>query len=480
MSMSAAIYAAVIGAVSFPQIVGGPPAIGVNAFSVFCDEVYGVKSLHSPDWSGVGSPMIDTQETHFGNPTMLFGSLDVTNEIGAVVDTDQSAVFNFGGGVFTVEAWVKPVTGLSNYPIFGRHGESLTSTRGWMLSITSTGRLRFDYRTNASSSLQSYTTGSSPPVNLFDGNFHHVCFMRHDSTFYFFVDGIVFGSIAAFFMYNSGTNFPTIGSNSDRRPTMPNRMFMGEVRSSRVARYAPSGFTPPATVFPKDGTGDADFSSVEFIMDWKNRDGIYGGIQMSSAFFSVENRKDFSTTLTLATAPAYPNPITGYNLGFDGTGYTNATSLNNNTGTIPADGRWDFGSEDFTLQLVWGWNGGSLAIGSLVRQFGPITITNPLSTSTASVDISFAGHGTAMVDFGSRSTMRVTITRSGSVVKFFKNTSLLATVNLASPSDTLNGFNVMHYHTNNTDFRGCKFTRGQNVFPDDVIDWEIDDLRIVG
>lgn len=479
MSMSAAIYAAVIGAVAFPQIGGGPPPSAVNAFSVFCDEIYGVKSLYSPNWSGVGCPMLDTQETHFGNPTMLFGSLDFTSEIGAVVDIGSTATFNFGSSEFTVEAWVKPVSGLTRYPLFGRHGEATTTVRGWMLSILSSGRLTLDYRTSSSSTLLSYTTPASPPVDLFDGAFHHVCFMRAGSVFYFFVDGVLFGSLTAVTFYSSTVNFPTIGSNSDRRPTQPNRVFMGEVRSTRLARYSTAGFTPPSAVFPKDGTGDADFASVEFVMDWKNRDGVYGGIQMASDYFSVDNRKDFATILTLANAPSYANPITDYTLGFNGTGYTTASALNNDTSSIPADGRWDFGAEDFTLQLVWGWNGGSVAIGTLSRQFGPISITNPLTTTTASVGVSFAGHGSAVVDFGSRGTMRVTITRSGSVVKFFKNTVLIATVNLASASDTLNPFNAMNYHINNTDFRGCKFTRGQNLFPDGVIDWEVSDLRLV-
>lgn len=181
-----------------------------------------------------GDAQISTAQSKFGGASALFdGSVDR-------LQTTSNAVFAFGTGDFTVEAWfyrTATAPGIQAMQILGTRPLNDGYADAWSLSINFQNVITFFTNTGIA------TSGST--LSLLN-TWQHIAAVRSGTTLTLYLDGVNVG--AGFNTQNYTQQILGIGAILDG--THPSFGYIDDVRITKgVARYT-ANFTPPTLPFP--------------------------------------------------------------------------------------------------------------------------------------------------------------------------------------------------------------------------------------
>ena len=186
--------------------------------------------------TGQGGGQVTTSQSKFGG-----GSLQVHGTSGAAraeIAQAANAGFDFGGGPFCIECWVRYISG---------QGQS----QWHILDANQTGTARFLLRYEGTTNLNFYVNGTilmTPTYTLPDGVWEHIAVTRDGDDWRMFAAGVLLTTVNSATTMASGTTALYIG-NSDNGD-----VFGGEIDEVRFVKGEPvytSTFTPPTTAFPR-------------------------------------------------------------------------------------------------------------------------------------------------------------------------------------------------------------------------------------
>jgi hypothetical protein len=211
---------------------------GVDASTTFTDTNAG-GSAHT--WTAGGNAQIDTAQSKFGGGSLL------CDGSGDYIFSVDSADWDFAGGEFTIDAWVRfnvlptGTVGSGNGAMIA--SQWITTSRSWAFAVGFNGvnyNLSFIF-------VNTTVTGSA--VALSTNTWYHVAVVRDNTgtdTLRFFLDGVAAGtdtSINGVTITNS-TSAAVVGADAGGTHTFLNG-WLDELRISKgVARWT-AGFTPP-------------------------------------------------------------------------------------------------------------------------------------------------------------------------------------------------------------------------------------------
>jgi hypothetical protein len=225
---------------------------GADASTTFTDSGPGVLSPASVN----GNVQIDTAQSKFGGASMLF---DGTGDYLTYAD---SAVFEFGSGDFTVEAWVR----FAGYPADngGQFNQTIickdvSGGRGWALAVTGTA---------ASLTTLSFT-GFAPAATSVTASYafalstwYHVAAVRSGNLLYLFVDGVLLnpgGTAFNMTIQDVATTVRVGGNLFDGTFLYYLNGHLDDLRVTKGAGRYTADFTPPTAALPdtfEENAGD--------------------------------------------------------------------------------------------------------------------------------------------------------------------------------------------------------------------------------
>ena len=182
-----------------------------------------------------------------------FGASSLAFIDGSYASTPDSNDFNFAGGDFTAEAWIKPIIIPGGGVYTGIVGQRVNSANcGWMLYLNGDngGRPRFDWTANGSSG------GSSilGPVAPTAGVWSHVAVVRFGTTITVYLNGVAGTpvTVGTSVIFDS-TDVLSVGRfGSAVGGTFPGSI--DELRLTKGVALYTANFTPPTTVFPSSAS----------------------------------------------------------------------------------------------------------------------------------------------------------------------------------------------------------------------------------
>lgn len=199
---------------------------GSNNSTTFTDS-----SANTLSVTANGNAKISTTQSKFGGSSAYFDGS------GDYLSVPTNAVFNFGTGDFTVEAWVNL---------------SAITTDFFIVSSSGSGGMFFGYRPGSSpvgwgigrtGVAWDYVTGSTSST----GAWNHVAVSRQGTTLKLFVNGTEIGSTTNSTSYNLSTTSLTVASQGAAYYL---NGYIDDLRITKgVARYT-GNFNPPLTQFP--------------------------------------------------------------------------------------------------------------------------------------------------------------------------------------------------------------------------------------
>ena len=185
-----------------------------------------------------GNAQLDTAQFKYGASSLL---LDGT---GDYLTSPDSADFDLGSGLFTIEMFIRPasVTG-SQFLVAQWDG---IPTLAWVLFLNGAA-LNWFVSTSGSNFFGDLAGGT-----LSTGTWYHVCVDYDGTTYRLYLDGAMVASSTTARAINNSTDQLHIGSRSGTGSDFFNGS-IDEVRITKgVGRYvSDGGFTPPAAVFPR-------------------------------------------------------------------------------------------------------------------------------------------------------------------------------------------------------------------------------------
>jgi hypothetical protein len=179
-----------------------------------------------------GNVQISTAESKFGTASALFDGTD------DVLSFASNAVFNFGTGDFTVEAWVYLNNINKEQAVAAKWG---SSGNAWLFRLETNNRLKLFAGSSS-------VTGSSP---LSASTWHHVAVTRSSGITRLFLDGVQNG-ITTINDNLIGTTPVTVGAYDPFGTEFVNDFdgYIDDLRITKgVARYT-ANFTAPTAAFP--------------------------------------------------------------------------------------------------------------------------------------------------------------------------------------------------------------------------------------
>jgi hypothetical protein len=152
---------------------------------------------------------------------------------------------NFGSGDFTMECWVYRTSSATEQDIMKGQSDLATAAgSSYEFAIGSTSLSRFYVSTTQ------YLL--SAPVDPTINTWAHIAYVRHGSTFYGYLNGVMVGSVAVSGAMNRGTTtYPTCIGIQTPSGSLDFQGYIEDLRLTKYARY-PSGttFTPPTPALP--------------------------------------------------------------------------------------------------------------------------------------------------------------------------------------------------------------------------------------
>jgi hypothetical protein len=190
---------------------------------------------------------VTAESKYYGSSLALDGTADW-------VEVAGSDAFVFGTGAFTVEAWIKTSSAITNKDIVDFY---VTGATGWQLFVSSTGKA------------QLYITASVQPqstTSVNDGAWHHVAATRESGTLRVFADGIKEAEMSDSTNLSTTQTKLAIGAQVHiRNAAYDFAGWINDVRITKgVARYT-ANFTPPTRLcgFISGTIEDADGEPAE-------------------------------------------------------------------------------------------------------------------------------------------------------------------------------------------------------------------------
>jgi YD repeat-containing protein len=208
----------------------------------------GDSSLRNQPLTLLGDTSISTAQSMYGGSAIYFDGT------GDYMTSPSSAGWNFGGGDFTIEAWIRPVVmPPSGYAGLVSKSRAAASYGEFAFGFGSNGGLQFAATTGGESSTGwTLTSVVSPTGLIVPGTWQHVAATRSGTTFRLFINGVQVGTTTASGAITNGTGNLSIGANKEDG----SYIFNGWLDDVRVtvgkARYVAS-FTPPAAQLPDTG-----------------------------------------------------------------------------------------------------------------------------------------------------------------------------------------------------------------------------------
>ncbi len=265
---------------------------GIDASTTFTDD-----SVTPHTVTANGNAQIDTAYKKFGTGSGLF---DGTGDYLSIPD---HADFDFSGGIFTVDVWIRP-TAIGNTMYIYTQGNS--STYHTNLRIHSTGTLRFNVINTVS--IISMTSTSTISANTWT----HVAVVENGDSWYLFINGILEDSI----------------TDTDRTPNYIGDIIIGafvdfgngfdghidEFRVSNGTARWTADFIPPTIEYP---AGDNSGTVVEVTTTYREDD-LFDLQFAQSADVLYLAHKDFEprklirlseTSWALQTISFFPPPL---------------------------------------------------------------------------------------------------------------------------------------------------------------------------
>lgn len=164
-------------------------------------------------------------------------------------------IFDFAGGDFTIDFWVKIPPGIQGPAyLIDRWGDGVPSVaeQNWILilgdgTVNPTNKVFFGPSDGAGSQVFTLISTNEVPD---DGNFHHIAVVRDGNDWSLYIDGVLEDTV------NNNTSIPFepttdihIGSVDGTGANFPFRGYMDEIRISKgIARWT-TDFTPPAVPY---------------------------------------------------------------------------------------------------------------------------------------------------------------------------------------------------------------------------------------
>lgn len=210
---------------------------GSNGSTTFTD-----KSLNTLPVTVTGNAQVSTAQSQFGGASLL---LDGSGDYLSLAD---NAALELGSSNYTIEMWIR-TTQSRQYATLIARGNSNFTSGSWTLLINNNSATAGDVAVYSAAysgvSPLLLTTG----VNVRDGAWHHIAWVRSGTSHYLYVDGTQRASrTSTSFTVPDMTVTTYIGYDGNFTP----RDFDGyidELRISKVARYT-SSFTPTTVAFP--------------------------------------------------------------------------------------------------------------------------------------------------------------------------------------------------------------------------------------
>lgn len=226
---------------------------GSDGGTTFTDD-----SASSHNISVAGNANTDTDDKKFGTASGLF---DGTGDYLTVDSSGSHTDFNFSGGIWTIDCWIKIDTlGATSQAIFAQK----TSSTSYMIAYVATaGELVFSAYNVPTWAIAVVT----PEDTIETGTWYHIEIVENGDNWYLFVDGILKGSVTDTDRLVSYTDLFHIGANNSSG-SITNEFdgWIDEFRVSKgVARHT-SNFTPETVEYKTSAWYHIEF--VENGNDW--------------------------------------------------------------------------------------------------------------------------------------------------------------------------------------------------------------------
>lgn len=309
------------------------PLTAITNTNFLCNMTNGAiyDNAETLDWETVGNAQISTSVKKYGTGSLAFdGSGD------RLVSQTSNQLVNFGTSNFTIEAWIYPTTLNFYHAIINNDAGTSSGTRGFSLSVNSSGAISFFYSTNGSAE----ASIDSPNNVITTNNWYHIAVSKVGTATKIFLNGtqVASGTISNI---NFASAYPTmIGDNPQN--TVPFYGYIDDLRVTKgYARYW-ENFTPPSAALPNFSNPsyvppqDAQFNYTTLLLPGNGTNGAQNNTFLDSSTNAFTITRNGNTTQGTFT----PFSQTGWSNNFTGSNYLN-TASNSAFGT---------GTGNFTLE----------------------------------------------------------------------------------------------------------------------------------
>lgn len=214
------------------------PMDGTNGSTTFTDS--GPNALTV---TAVGSPTTSTTQLKFGTSAAAVGG---TNYLTL---PNNSSLFDFGLGDFTIEFWFYYSSSQSGQiQVAVRSANQSGSISPWLLNKKSgTNYMAFSWTSGGASWVLDEKVGT---VAMTPNTWNHIAIVRRSGTFYSYINGTQdwSDSTSSTSAIQAGGDVLAIGR-WPKYANSPGTYYIDDFRISRFARYV-SNFTPPTAAFP--------------------------------------------------------------------------------------------------------------------------------------------------------------------------------------------------------------------------------------
>ncbi len=184
--------------------------------------------------------VISTDQFKFGTASALF------NGVSSYLALNDHADWNFGGGIWTVDAWVRVNSLAGERTVFSQKTDALNNIRGF---VKTDGSLSLTIENNGATTSLTSATGK-----ITANNWHHIAFVENGNDYFLFVDGSKLTSLVSSVRPADYTGLLSIGYTDILDETAPFSGYMDEFRlSNGVARWTDS-FTLATKAFGYEET----------------------------------------------------------------------------------------------------------------------------------------------------------------------------------------------------------------------------------
>ena len=206
---------------------------GTNGSTTFTDS-----SLNAVSFTAFGNAQISTAQSQFGGASGLFDGT------GDYITAASNALFGFGTGDFTIEAWVRLST-LSDSVLFDNRDESNVGI-GLYSAILDGGLWRPSIANNTAIMDVNVGYAQNPSITISSATWTHIAVSRQSGTVRLFVGGALSQTITDTRTYASAST-AFIGAN-----VLVTQGVNGNIDELRVVKglaVYTAAFTPPAQPF---------------------------------------------------------------------------------------------------------------------------------------------------------------------------------------------------------------------------------------